>query len=88
MIIFSMVEAVTMDGQGRIYLPASIRQKVKSDRFIVEVKGDTVILKPFRPSIEKFYGIAKPAKFVSAEEIDEAVKDETEKALRKDIYRR
>ncbi|MEM3523774.1 MAG: AbrB/MazE/SpoVT family DNA-binding domain-containing protein [Thermoproteota archaeon] len=78
----------TMDGQGRIYLPASIRQKIKGDRFTVEVKGDTVILKPFRPSVEKFYGIAQPAKLVSAEEIDEAVKDESEKAVRKDICRR
>ncbi|MEM2936262.1 MAG: transcriptional regulator [Candidatus Bathyarchaeia archaeon] len=77
-----------MDGQGRIYLPASIRQKVKGDRFTVEVKGDTVILKAFRPSVEKFYGIARPAKLVSAEEIDEAVKDESEKAFRKDIRRR
>lgn len=54
---------------------------------MVEVKGDAVILKPFRHSVGKFYGIAKPAKFVSAEEIDEAVKDESEKAVRKDIRR-
>lgn len=52
------------------------------------MKGDTVILKPFRPSVEKFYGIAHPAKLVSAEEIDEAVKDESEKAARKDVFRR
>ncbi|MEM2275849.1 MAG: transcriptional regulator [Thermoproteota archaeon] len=83
-----MVETVTMDGQGRIYLPASIRQKVKSNHFIIEVKEDTVILKPFRPSVEKFYGIAKPAKLISAEEIDEAVKDEAEKALRKEVHQR
>lgn len=83
-----MNESVTMDGQGRIYLPTSIRQRIKCNRFTVEISEDALILKPFRPSVEKFYGIAKPAKLVSAEEIDEAVRDETEKALRKDIRRR
>jgi len=43
-----------MDGQGRIYLPASLRRKIKGDRFIVEVKENTVILRPFQPSVEKF----------------------------------
>jgi len=83
-----MEETVTMDGQGRIYLPTALRRKVKGDRFVVEVKGDALILKPFNPSVEKFYGIARPARLVTAEEIDEAVKNETGKALRKDIHRR
>ncbi|MBO3800006.1 MAG: transcriptional regulator [Candidatus Brockarchaeota archaeon] len=83
-----MEEFARMDGQGRIYLPASIRQKVKGDCFIVEVRGDVVILKPLHFPVEKFYGIARPAKLVSAEEIDEAVKYESEKAVRKDIHRR
>ncbi len=38
-----------MDKQGRILIPASIRRKVKSDLFIIEVVNDEIRLKPIKP---------------------------------------
>jgi len=38
-----------------------------------------------KPDIEKFYGIAGKPLYSTPEEIDEAVKHETEKIVRKDV---
>jgi len=76
---------VKMDAQGRIYLPANIRNAVKHRRFRVVLEDDKIILIPIKPAIEKYYGIVKP-RYKTAEEIDEAVKHETEEILREDIY--
>ncbi|MBO3803337.1 MAG: AbrB family transcriptional regulator [Candidatus Brockarchaeota archaeon] len=83
-----MKEASEIDGQGRIYLPTSIRQRIKSTRFLIEVKDGMIVLKPLDRPIEKFYGIAKPPRYYSAEEIDRAVEDESEKIIRNDVHRR
>ncbi len=81
---FGNVE-VRIDSQGRIYLPAHIRNAVKHKRFRVVLEGDRIILIPIKPAIEKYYGIVKP-RYKTAKEIDEAVKHETEKILREDIH--
>lgn len=74
-----------VDGSGRIYLPASIRRAVQSRRFLVHLEGDRIVLIPLKPAIEKYYGVAKPATYTSAEEIDRAVELETGKAIREDL---
>jgi len=81
-----MVEVVEIDAGGRIYLPASVRRAVPFKRFIVRVEGERIVLVPIKPAVEKYYGIAKPAAYNTAEEIDEAVIRETEGLLRKDIH--
>jgi len=80
-----MMEVVEMDGQGRIYIPSEVRAKLAHTKFRVILEGDKLILIPFKPSIEKFYGIAGKPLYSTPEEIDEAVKHETEKIARKDL---
>ena len=81
-----MGEVVEMDGSGRIYLPAKIRRTLSARKFIVRLEGERIILIPLKPLIEKYYGIASPPAYKNAEEIDQAVKYETEKILRKDLH--
>ena len=76
---------VRVDAQGRIYLPANIRNAIKHKRFRIVLEGEKIVLIPVKPAIEKYYGIAKP-RYKTAGEIDEAVKHETEKILREDIH--
>ena len=80
------MEVVEIDGSGRLYIPASIRRRVPWRRFRIEVEGDRLILIPLKPAVDKYYGIAAPARFTSPEEIDDAAKVETEKLLRSDIH--
>ncbi|RLE78821.1 MAG: AbrB family transcriptional regulator [Thermoprotei archaeon] len=77
---------VELDSHGRIYIPASIRRRLKYRKYRIITDGDTLILEPIKPAIEKYYGIAGKPKYTSPEKIDEAVKNETEKILRKDIH--
>ena len=83
--IARMSEIVEVDSSGRIYLPAKIRRVLPWRRFLLRVEGDLIILIPFKPAIEKYYGIAGPAAYSSPEEIDEAVKHETQRILSEDI---
>jgi len=80
------MEVVEIDGSGRLYIPASIRRRVPWRRFRIEVEGDRLILIPLKPAVDKYYGIAAPARFTSPEEIDDAAKVETEKLLRRRGY--
>jgi bifunctional DNA-binding transcriptional regulator/antitoxin component of YhaV-PrlF toxin-antitoxin module len=79
------MEVVEIDGSGRLYIPASIRRRVPWRRFRIEVEGDRLILTPVKPAVDKYYGIAAPAKLTSPEEIDDAVKIKTEKILEADL---
>lgn len=80
-----MVEVVEVDGSGRVYLPASVRRRLPWRRFAVYVEGERVVLVPVKPVIEKYYGVAKPGAYRTAEEIDEAVERETRKLLEEDL---
>lgn len=40
---------VKMDKQGRVLIPASIRRKVGSELFMIEVVDDEIRLKPVKP---------------------------------------
>jgi bifunctional DNA-binding transcriptional regulator/antitoxin component of YhaV-PrlF toxin-antitoxin module len=77
---------VEIDGSGRLYIPASIRRRIPWKRFRLEVEGDRIILIPLKSAVDKYYGIAAPARFTNPEEIDDAAKVETEKLLRSDIH--
>jgi len=80
-----MMEVVEMDGQGRIYIPSEVRAKLAYTKFRLIIDGDKMILIPLKPSIEKFYGIAGKPQYSTPEEVDEAVKRETEKIARKEV---
>ncbi len=69
-----MNEVVEIDGSGRIYLPANIRRAIPTKKFLLRVEGERIVLIPLKPTVEKYYGIAKPAIYKNAEEIDQAVK--------------
>ena len=79
------MEVVEIDGSGRLYIPASIRRRVPWRRFRVEVEGDRLVLIPVKPAVDKYYGVAAPARLTTPEEIDDAVKAEAEKLLRADL---
>ena len=80
-----MSEVVEIDAQGRIYLPASIRSSLRYTKFRVIVDGEKLVLIPFKPSIDKYYGIAGRSRYTGPEEMDEAVRRETEEALREEV---
>ncbi len=83
----TMSVIVEIDSQGRVYIPASVRRRIRHRRFRVEVEGEAIVLRPVRPVIDKYYGIAGPAKYGSAEEVDEAVEEESRKAVLHDLRR-
>lgn len=68
-----MVDVVEIDDQGRIYMPARLRSKLRYTRFRVRLESGRLVLVPVKPAVEKHYGMAGPAKHTSPEEIDEAV---------------
>ena len=74
-------EIVKVDRNGRIYLPASLRKKLRVDSFYVEERGDEIVLIPVRKRIRKYYGIFR-GENLSAEEIDQLIEEETEQLLR------
>jgi len=80
-----MSEVVEIDAQGRIYLPASIRRRLRFRRFRVEVRGDALILRPVKPAVDKYYGVAAPARYTTPEEVDRAAEEETRRLLSQDL---
>ncbi len=76
------MEVVEIDDQGRFCLPPNIRSKLSYTKFRVVLEGDRVVLIPVKPNIEKYYGIARSKYGL---EVDEAVRHETEKILKKEI---
>lgn len=81
-----MAQVVEIDAQGRIYIPASIRSTLRYTKFRIIVDGERIILVPLKPCIDKYYGIAGLPRYTKPEEIDEAVRDETERTLREDLH--
>ena len=80
------MEVVEIDAQGRIYLPSRVRSKLSHTRFRVTLEGDRIVLTPVKPNIEKYYGVAGKPRYRTSEEIDEAVRHETERILREDVH--
>ncbi|WP_297467202.1 AbrB/MazE/SpoVT family DNA-binding domain-containing protein [Thermococcus sp.] len=78
------VEIARLDDNGRLYLPASIRKKLRSKEFYIEERNGEIILVPIRKRIEKYWGIFK-GEDLTAEEIDKIVEEETEKLLRDEL---
>jgi len=81
---FMHVEVVEMDSNGRIYLPVSIRRRLKARRFRAFLQGDRLVLVPI--DLEELYGAFAPALYQTAEEIDRAVEEESAKAVGGDIH--
>lgn len=78
------LEVVRLDENGRLYLPASLRKRLKAREFYIEERNGEIVLIPVRKKIEKYWGIVKGEK-LSPEEIDRVVDKETEKLLRDEL---
>ena len=76
---------VSMDSQGRIYIPSEIRKKIGSKKFELSVEGDKIILKPIKRKIEKYYGIVKVDRHLTLEEIEEKAEELTLRAVRDEL---
>ena len=63
------MSVVSIDERGRLTLPAEVREKLDSDRFLVILDGDSVRLMPV-PSPEEARGSVKIP--WSIEELEEA----------------
>jgi bifunctional DNA-binding transcriptional regulator/antitoxin component of YhaV-PrlF toxin-antitoxin module len=84
-IVFTMrAEVVRLDENGRLYLPASLRKKLKAKEFYIEERGEEIVLVPVRKKIEKYWGIVKGER-LNAEEIDRVIEEETEKLMRDEL---
>ena len=46
----NVLAVVKMDKHGRILIPASIRKKINSDLFIIEIADNEIKLKPVKPN--------------------------------------
>ncbi|MEM1598141.1 MAG: AbrB family transcriptional regulator [Pyrobaculum sp.] len=75
------MEIVEIDGNGRIYLPAHIRRKIKARRFKVEVVEGAILLKPV-DAVDEYYGKFGPPKFTTLDEIEAALEDATQVDIR------
>ncbi len=50
-----MVIIKKVDRQGRVVLPKEWRERLKSGRVLVIMRGDTIILRPYRVDLTKFF---------------------------------
>ena len=80
---FGMI--VSMDSQGRIYIPSEIRRKIRSKKFELTVEDDKIVLKPIKINIEKYYGIVKVDRHLTVEEIEKIAEELTLKAVRDEL---
>ncbi|WP_297464857.1 transcriptional regulator [Thermococcus sp.] len=78
------VEVARLDDNGRLYLPTSIRKKLRSREFYIEEHEGKLILIPVREKLMKYRGIFK-GESLTAEEMDRIVEEETEKLLRDEL---
>ena len=72
---------VSMDSQGRIYIPSQIRKKIGSRKFELTVEGDKIVLKPIKRKIEKYYGIVKVDRHLTVDEMEERAEELTLKVV-------
>lgn len=62
---------VEVDEKGRVHIPSSIRQELKSRRFTLSVKNGRLVMEPVKPATAvraKYKGLLK----ASIEDIEEA----------------
>mgnify|MGYP003877397913 CR=1 FL=1 len=69
-------EIVEMDDRGRILIPSSIRKRLKSRMFSIQLLSEgALLLKPIREEIEglggKYRGVIKASSFEELEEAQE-----------------
>lgn len=70
-----------MDGNGRIYIPAHIRRRIKARRFKVEIVDGALLLKPI-DVIDEYYGKFGPPRLIALDEIEAALRDAAQVDLR------
>jgi len=70
-----------MDSQGRIYIPAEIRNRIKSKRFELTIEGDKIILRLIKKKIDEYYDIVSVNEHLSIEEIEKKAKELTTKVV-------
>ncbi|WP_297498930.1 transcriptional regulator [Thermococcus sp.] len=78
------MEVARLDENGRLYLPAAIRKKLRSREFYIEEHEGKLILIPVREKLMEYRGIFKGENLTS-EEMDKIVEKETEKLLRDEL---
>ncbi len=61
------------------------RNKIKSKKFELTVKGDKIILKTIKKKIEEYYGVVKVDRHLTVEEIEEKARELTAKAVRGEL---
>ena len=69
------VSSVTTKGQ--VTIPAAIRRRFslhQGGKVLFSVDGDTIVLRPVYESVEDAFGLVKPDKSVSLEEMDQAIR--------------
>ena len=70
-----------MDSQGRIYISAEIRNRIKSKRFELTIEGDKIILRLIKKKIDEYYDIVSVNEHLSIEEIEKKAKELTTKVV-------
>jgi len=85
--LYGMEVIVQMDEQGRIYIPSSIREKLKSKRYLLRIENNNLILIPIsiEDKIKKLRGIIKVDRHLSLEEIEKKSLEESEKLIKKEL---
>ncbi len=72
--------------EGKIYIPAEIRKKIKARKFIITYDDENIILKPVERNIEKYYRIIKNKKSLSPKKLDKKIEEETRRIMANEIY--
>ncbi len=70
-IVMAKAVTVEVDEKGRVHIPSSIRQELKSRRFTLSVKNGRLLMDPVKPAATvrgKYKGLLK----ASIEEMEEA----------------
>lgn len=70
-----------MDSNGRIYIPAHIRRRIRARRFKVEIVEGALLLRPV-DVVDEYYGKFGPPKLTTLDEIEAALKDAAQVDLR------
>ncbi len=81
-----MEEVVSVDRQGRIYLPKSVRDKVEIEAGVildVSVKDKKIILAPHKSIVRESKGIFRTKKPI--EDIDKLVEEATYEEVTKEL---
>ncbi len=84
--ITKMEETVSVDEQGRIYLPKHVRDKVQIETGMVldvSVRGKKIVIEPHKSIVRESRGIFRTKKPI--EDIDKVAKEATYEAAAKEL---